>query len=154
MVSQVTELEAEFAKAQNEKVVPTRYLRSQQARQAKAAAEACEAGEDGEDEADNDAAVEIDPYELMSAVDILSKLPSGFYDKVEAKKWQERKEAVDELEALLQKSPKLESGDYGDLVRALKKVLTWFFSPVVCVCFKLFICLSYLILSYQQFHHR
>lgn len=118
----MTELEAEFEKSKNEKAVPLRYLRSQQARQAKAAAEAAEAGEDCVDEGDNEAAIEMDPYELMTAVDILSKLPSGFYEKVEAKKWQDRKEAVDELESLLQKSPKLESGDYGDLVRALKKV--------------------------------
>ncbi|KAE8740038.1 hypothetical protein FOCC_FOCC014444 [Frankliniella occidentalis] len=121
---QVTELEAEFEKNKDEKAAPTRYLRSQQAKQAKAAAEAAEAGEDGEDEDDTDAAVEIDPYEIMPAVDILSKLPSSFYEKVEAKKWQERKEAVDELDSLLQKSPKLESGDYGDLVRALKKIIS------------------------------
>lgn len=121
---QLTELETEFEKTKNDKAVPTRYLRSQQARQAKAAAEAAETGDGGEDEGDNDAAVEIDPYELMTAVDILSKLPSGFYDKVEAKKWQERKEAMDEFNNLLQKSPKLESGDYGDLVRALKKIIS------------------------------
>lgn len=42
----------------------------------------------------------------------------------EAKKWQERKEALEAVEALT-KNPKLESGDYGDLVRALKKVTTW-----------------------------
>lgn len=39
----------------------------------------------------------------------------------EAKKWQERKEALEALEVLA-KNPKLENGDYGDLVRALKKV--------------------------------
>lgn len=39
----------------------------------------------------------------------------------EAKKWQERKEALEAVEALT-KNPKLENGDYGDLVRALKKV--------------------------------
>lgn len=39
----------------------------------------------------------------------------------EAKKWQERKEALEAVEALA-KNPKLEAGDYGDLVRALKKV--------------------------------
>lgn len=41
----------------------------------------------------------------------------------EAKKWQERKEALEAVEALA-KNPKLEGGDYGDLVRALKKVNT------------------------------
>lgn len=39
----------------------------------------------------------------------------------EAKKWQERKEALEAVETLTKK-PKLENGDYGDLVRALKKV--------------------------------
>lgn len=41
----------------------------------------------------------------------------------EAKKWQERKEVLEAVEALT-KNPKLENGDYGDLVRALKKVKT------------------------------
>ncbi|KAF0040869.1 hypothetical protein F2P81_006767 [Scophthalmus maximus] len=40
----------------------------------------------------------------------------------EAKKWQERKEALEAIETLT-KNPKLENGDYGDLVRALKKVV-------------------------------
>jgi hypothetical protein len=39
----------------------------------------------------------------------------------EAKKWQERKETLEAVETLA-KNPKLEAGDYGDLVRALKKV--------------------------------
>lgn len=40
----------------------------------------------------------------------------------EAKKWQERKEALEAVE-LLVKNPKLESGDYADLVKVLKKVI-------------------------------
>lgn len=90
----------------------------------------------------------MDPYELLEAVEILSKLPKDFYEKIvsqdnnvnvliiefrivlichftsfsqEAKKWQERKEALEAVETLT-KNPKLENGDYGDLVRALKKV--------------------------------
>lgn len=46
----------------------------------------------------------------------------------EAKKWQERKEALEAVEALT-KNPKLENGDYGDLVRALKKVKT----EILCI---------------------
>lgn len=49
-------------------------------------------------------------------------MPKDFYEKIEAKKWQERKEALEAVEALV-KTPKLENGDYGDLVRALKKVI-------------------------------
>ena len=39
----------------------------------------------------------------------------------EAKKWQDRKEVLEALAGLV-KSPRLEVGDYGDVVRALKKV--------------------------------
>lgn len=80
--------------------------------------------DDGEDVPDNEAAEEIDPMDLIQPVDILSKLPKDFFEKLEAKKWQERKEAVDALDQLLTNAPKLENGDYGDVVRALKKVGT------------------------------
>lgn len=63
----------------------------------------------------------MDPYDLAEPVDILSKMPKDFYEKIEVKKWQDRKEALEAVENLL-KTPKLENGDYGDLVRALKKV--------------------------------
>jgi len=71
--------------------------------------------EEGTDEID-------DPEEHIDPVNILCQLSKDFYEKLEAKKWQERKEAIDSLEAILQKAPKLESGEYGDLVRALKRV--------------------------------
>lgn len=61
--------------------------------------------------------------DLIDPVDILSKLPKDFFEKLEEKKWQTRKEAMDALENLVQ-APKLQSGDYGELVRALKKVIT------------------------------
>ncbi|XP_059481984.1 protein mini spindles isoform X2 [Neocloeon triangulifer] len=119
---QLTELEAEFEKVAGEKVVPTRYLRSQQQKQQVAAVEEGEGDEVDAEEEDEAAAPAIDPLELIDPVDILSKLPKDFYEKLEAKKWQERKEAMDELEKLVQ-NPKLEGGDYGELVRALKKII-------------------------------
>lgn len=141
---QMDELEAEFTKVAGQKPVPLRYLRSQQERQAKIAAETVEDDDgefpsffvlggvdvcydevlfvDGEEEADGVDDAQVDPYDLADPVDILSKLPKDFYEKIESKKWQERKEALEAVEALV-KSPKLENGDYGDLVRALKKVI-------------------------------
>lgn len=121
----LTELEGEFDKVKNDKAIPTRYLRSQQEKQAAIAAAATNEG-DGEgagdvDEADD--AEEVDPLDLIDPVDILSKLPKDFYEKLEAKKWQERKESMEALEPLVA-TPKIQSGDYGDLVRALKKVIT------------------------------
>lgn len=121
----LTELEGEFDKIKNEKAVPTRYLKSQQEKQSalKSAADGENDGDAGDDDDDNNQGEEIDPMDLIDPVDILSKLPKDFYDKLEAKKWQDRKESLEALQTLLE-NPKLESGDYGDLVKALKKVLT------------------------------
>ena len=48
---------------------------------------------------------------------------SAHFVMQEAKKWQERREALEEVQKLVS-NPKLESGDYADLVRALKKVVS------------------------------
>lgn len=118
---QINELEAEFTKIEGQKAIPLRFIRSQQQKQAQLAAETEEAEDEDEDERDDGVAA-VDPYELADPVDILSKLPKDFYEKIEAKKWQERKEVLEALETLV-KTPKLENGEYGDLVRALKKVI-------------------------------
>ncbi|XP_056135321.1 cytoskeleton-associated protein 5-like [Lampris incognitus] len=120
---QLKELEEDWRQLPPGAPKQSRFLRSQQDLRAKyeqqeelAESEANQANEI------EDAAQQLDPYELLEPVEILSKLPKDFYEKIEAKKWQERKEALDVLEVLA-KNPKLESGDYGDLVRALKKVI-------------------------------
>ncbi|XP_058466116.1 protein mini spindles isoform X3 [Malaya genurostris] len=119
----LSELEAEFEKVGNSKAIPTRYLRSQQEKQMLATVASSGDVEDGAIDEEVDEAEEIDPMDLIDPVDILSKLPKDFYDKLEAKKWQERKESLESLEILLQ-NPKLQPGDYGDVVRALKKVIS------------------------------
>ncbi|XP_047658856.1 cytoskeleton-associated protein 5-A-like isoform X2 [Tachysurus fulvidraco] len=114
------ELEEEWAKASAPR--QSRFLRSQQDLRAKFEQQQ---QSDGDEEGDGDveeAAPAVDAYELLEAVEILSKLPKDFYEKIEAKKWQERKEALDALETLT-KNPKLESGEYGDVVKALNKVI-------------------------------
>ncbi|XP_011648021.1 protein mini spindles isoform X1 [Pogonomyrmex barbatus] len=122
----ITELEAEFNNLSDEKVAPTRFLRSQKPKNMGSNGDSVAASDNGEDDnedADGASIPDIDPYDLLSPVDILSKLPKDFYEKVEAKKWQERKEALEALETLV-KNPKLENGDYGDVVRALKKIIS------------------------------
>lgn len=122
----ITELEAEFSNLGDEKVIPTRYLRSQKPKKMGNGSDSAAVSENGEDEnedADGVSIPDIDPYELMTPVDILSKLPKDFYEKIEAKKWQERKKALEALETLV-KNPKLENGDYGDVVKALKKIIS------------------------------
>ena len=122
---EVSELETEFEEVKEEKVLPVRYLKSQEQKQAKLAAEVAVAGGDGEDEVmvEDGGAPDIDPYELVEPVDILSELPKDFYMMLEGKKWQIRKEAVDNLQRILP-TRKLASGDYKDLVHALKKIIS------------------------------
>ncbi|XP_043507274.1 protein mini spindles [Frieseomelitta varia] len=120
---QITELEAEFNNLKEEKVIPTRFLKSQKTKAICITDSTSDIGEEGKDDGDSVSAPDVDPYEFLEPVDILSKLPKDFYEKIEAKKWQERKEAVEALESLV-KNPKLENGDYGDVVRALKKIIS------------------------------
>ena len=63
-----------------------------------------------------------DPLDDIDPVDILTQLPKDFYEKLEQKKWQERKEALDQLLPLSQ-TPKIQPGDFNDLIRAVKKVI-------------------------------
>ncbi|XP_064423215.1 cytoskeleton-associated protein 5 isoform X2 [Latimeria chalumnae] len=119
---QLKELEEEWVKLPTAAPKQTRFLRSQQDLKAKFEQQQAAAGDGDEGEDEEDAAPQVDAYELLEAVEILSKLPKDFYEKIEAKKWQERKEALEAVEALV-KNPKLEAGDYADLVKALKKVV-------------------------------
>ncbi|XP_038561241.1 cytoskeleton-associated protein 5 isoform X4 [Micropterus salmoides] len=119
---QLKELEEEWVKLPSAPPKQTRFLRSQQDLKAKFEQQHALGGEQCDEEDEEETAAAVDPYELLEAVDILSKMPKDFYDKIEAKKWQERKEALEAIETLT-KNPKLENGDYGDLVRALKKVV-------------------------------
>lgn len=124
----VTELEAEFSNLSAGKAVPTRYPRSQRPKTMGGGAAtdggaASDNGEEDKEDGDGASVPDVDLYDLLSPVDILSKLPKDFYEKIEAKKWQERKEALEALETLV-RNPKLENGDYGDVVRALKKIIS------------------------------
>ncbi|XP_041851943.1 cytoskeleton-associated protein 5 isoform X2 [Melanotaenia boesemani] len=119
---QLKELEEEWVKLPSSPPKQTRFLRSQQDLKAKFEQQQAQGGEQSDGEDEEETAVAVDPYELLEPVEILSKMPKDFYEKIEAKKWQERKEALEAIEALT-KNPKLENGDYGDLVRALKKVV-------------------------------
>ncbi|KAL1785598.1 cytoskeleton-associated protein 5 [Sigmodon hispidus] len=119
---QLKELEEEWVKLPTGAPKPNRFLRSQQELEAKLEQQQSAGGDAEGGGDDGDEVPQIDAYELLEAVEILSKLPKDFYDKIEAKKWQERKEALEAVEVLV-KNPKLEAGDYADLVKALKKVV-------------------------------
>ncbi|XP_046898136.1 cytoskeleton-associated protein 5-like isoform X2 [Hypomesus transpacificus] len=119
------ELEEEWARLPATPATQTRFLRSQQHLR-DASLQQHQQAEAGPHQADGvgteQCVPDVDPFELLEPVEILSKLPKDFHDKIEAKKWQDRKEVLEAL-AGLAKSPRLEVGDYGDVVRALKKVI-------------------------------
>ncbi|KAI4893382.1 hypothetical protein NFI96_022503 [Prochilodus magdalenae] len=119
---QLKELEEEWVKLPAGVPKQSRFLRSQQDLKAKFEQQQATGGDEADGDDDEETEVHVDPYELLEAAEILSKIPKDFYEKIEAKKWQERKEALEAVEALT-KNPKIEGGDYGDLVRALKKVV-------------------------------
>ncbi|XP_066504885.1 cytoskeleton-associated protein 5 isoform X2 [Hoplias malabaricus] len=119
---QLKELEEEWVKLPAGVPKQSRFLRSQQDLKAKFEQQQAAGGDEGDGDDDEETEAHVDPYELLEAAEILSKVPKDFYEKIEAKKWQERKEALEAVEALT-KNPKLENGDYGDMVRALKKVV-------------------------------
>ncbi|XP_008410802.1 cytoskeleton-associated protein 5 isoform X3 [Poecilia reticulata] len=119
---QLKELEEEWVKLPPSPPKQTRFLRSQQDLKAKFEQQQAQGGEQSDGDEAEETAAAVDPYDLLEPVEILSKMPKDFYEKIEAKKWQERKEALEAVDSLT-KNPKLENGDYGDLVRALKKVV-------------------------------
>lgn len=125
------ELEEEFKNlASQEKARQTRFLRSQQDLKAKMEAEMMSGGSGGGSSdgaapgvgASVEADEAMDPMDLMEAVDIIPKLPKDFKEKIEAKKWQDRKEALEALQNILTQNPKLANGDYHELINDLKKV--------------------------------
>ncbi|XP_071485290.1 cytoskeleton-associated protein 5-like [Diadema antillarum] len=119
---QLKELEEEFEKLPTKPPKQTRFLKSQQDLKAKAMAQDDDDDEEDEDEVDGAAAPAVDPYDLLEAVDIIAKLPKDFYDNMEAKKWQIRKEALEALQPLTA-NPKIEPGDFAELLRVLKKTI-------------------------------
>jgi cytoskeleton-associated protein 5 len=105
---------------------PTRLTRSAAVKAASSAAAASDTvvkGAAGPTPSVSVAGGDIDPLEFLDPVEVLSKLPSGWCEKVlAAPKWQEKKEFLDTLIDLA-KTPKLASGDYSEVVKTLKRLM-------------------------------
>eukprot|EP00795_Rhopilema_esculentum_P011233 gene11233-21420_t len=126
---QLKELEDEWAQVDANKPSPTRFTKTEQAKRAAApppqektapASDEVDASEEVSDEPDEN----IDPYDLMDAVDIIPLIPKDFFEQIAAvqTKWSERKEALEGLDKLTSK-PKIEAGQFGDVMGCLKKVV-------------------------------
>lgn len=69
-----------------------------------------------------DAAV-VDAWEFLEPVDIIKKVPSDFSAQLSSQKWQDRKEALENLLKLLNFHPRLSpSAQYADIIQLLKEV--------------------------------
>ncbi|XP_042428595.1 protein MOR1-like [Zingiber officinale] len=117
------ELEAELANVSGV-ARPTRKIRSEQDKEPEqeVASETVTAG--APEESIADVPQEIDEYELVDPVDILTPLDkSGFWDGVKAAKWSERRDAVGELTKLAS-TKRIAPGDFSEVCRTLKKLVT------------------------------
>ena len=61
-------------------------------------------------------------YEYAEPQDILASLNKEFWNGLAAKKWTERRDSLLKLKTLASQ-PKLQPGDYGDVLRELKKII-------------------------------
>ncbi|KAF5365755.1 hypothetical protein D9758_003307 [Tetrapyrgos nigripes] len=120
---QVKELKEAFENMEREgkgkgTLKPERLTRSQ-ARDAEMAAENEEEGGTGGAEDDAEP-VDLDPRAFAEPVDIVPKLPSSLSSALTSSKWKERKEVLDELQTLLNGTPRIkEASELGDLSKAL-----------------------------------
>lgn len=117
------ELEAELANVTGS-ARPSRKIRSEQDKEPEPEAMLEVVGSGPSEETAADTPQEIDEYELVDPVDILTPLEkSGFWSGVKATKWSERKEAVAELSKLAS-TKRIAPGDFTEICRTLKKLIT------------------------------
>ncbi|CAL9135877.1 unnamed protein product [Musa acuminata var. zebrina] len=103
---------------------PTRKIRSEQDKEPEQEVVSETLGAGASEESTVDAPQEMDEYELVDPVDILTPLDkSGFWDGVKAVKWSERRDAVAEL-TKLSSTKRIAPGDFSELCRTLKKLVT------------------------------
>uniref|UniRef100_A0A672P326 TOG domain-containing protein n=1 Tax=Sinocyclocheilus grahami TaxID=75366 RepID=A0A672P326_SINGR len=88
---QLKELEEEWVKLPTAAPKQTRFLRSQQDLKAKFEQQQAAGGDEADGDDDEVEAAPVDPYELLEAVEILSKLPKDFYEKIVKPKTRERR---------------------------------------------------------------
>ncbi|KAL8467970.1 hypothetical protein ACS0TY_031278 [Phlomoides rotata] len=117
------DLEAELANVTGT-AKPTRKIRSEQDKEPEPEAVSEAVGSAPAEESAAEVPQEIDEYELVDPVDILTPLEkSGFWEGVKATKWSERKDAVAELTKLAS-TKRIAPGDFSEVCRTLKKLIT------------------------------
>ncbi|BES91779.1 Microtubule associated protein [Nesidiocoris tenuis] len=60
----------------------------------------------------------------LPTVDVFGKIPEDFYNGLQSKKWSDRKDALESLLEILNSAPRIQNGDFSDLVRSLSGVIS------------------------------
>ncbi|XP_028125682.1 protein MOR1-like isoform X2 [Camellia sinensis] len=116
------ELEAELVNVSGT-ARPSRKIRSEQDKETEQEPISEVMGSGPPEESVANAPQEIDEYELVDPVDILTPLEkTGFWNGVKAAKWSDRKEAVAELTKLAS-TKRIAPGDFTEICRTLKKLI-------------------------------
>lgn len=116
---QVKELHEKFEKCKNVgSKTQKRLLRSQQEIQEQEMDVDMADGDDMDGDEMEDEPIDI--YDIQDPVNVLDKIPKGFYETVKSTKWKERKAILEELSNVLS-PPKYEDGKYGELISTLAK---------------------------------
>lgn len=135
---QQTDLEKLFVPVQSEPpATQERLLRSQQAAKAEAAA-APTADAYADDEAEE---IPIDLEPEFISVDVASKLPKDFGDRIASTKWKDRKDVLDEVYAAVN-VPAIQDGHFDELVRGCAKGMKDANVTVVVVAANVIECLA------------
>ncbi|KAJ3121227.1 Cytoskeleton associated protein 5 [Nowakowskiella sp. JEL0407] len=117
---QMKELQEKFEALPPSKPKPERYIRSEQIKMQNEPPPAEEDGEEEDEADDGGEAEELEAVSLKPAINVLDKMPGGFYENIAATKWQERKEALESLLNMI-KGQRLEDGRYHELLGVLGK---------------------------------
>ena len=95
-----------------------RLLRSQQAAVEKAGP--VEEDEGAAEEEAEEEEEEVRAFDLAEPVDVLSKIPPDFYERMASSKWKDRKEALEALHELAN-SPRIKDGHFEEIIAILAK---------------------------------
>ncbi|CAH8452216.1 unnamed protein product [Heterobilharzia americana] len=103
-----------------EKPVRVRYLRSQKPKETIPDVSV----ENGDQAVASDEiqVVQIDVDDMITPVEVLSKIPKDYWQQITEKKWQDRRDALEALEKVTN-VPRIVPGDFSDLVKSLLQVV-------------------------------
>ncbi|KZF24872.1 ARM repeat-containing protein [Xylona heveae TC161] len=117
---QQNDLDAQFEKVKQEPPPQQeRYLKSQQEAMAAAAETGGDEAAGGEPE-DGEDGGELDEFSLAEPKDVIAAAPKDFHERLASSKWKDRKEALDELYAVIN-VPRIQEGPFDEMIRGFAK---------------------------------